>query len=253
MKLKELLQTITNIQNRLGTSPAYVCGGTPRDKVLNKLKDISDLDITTGDKSVNNIAEELSLALKRVYTFQFKKMPDGHSSIFLGNLKVDFSSNFIAPGIETHLSKLGIKKSTSLQQEMFSRDFTCNALLMSMDLKNILDPTGRGFKDIEERKIKTCLSPEVTFSSINKNRVVRAIYLGAKLDFDLDKDIVEWIRRNPESIRLSSDNFITQKLNKAMDYNPEKTVYLINQLGLWNYIPIGNKLYPFYKQQKVIK
>ena len=84
---------------------------------------------------------------------------------------MDFSSNFNAPNIESLLVNKGIAKPTEMQKEMFSRDFTCNALLLSLDLKDLIDPTHQGFKDIKERMIKTCLPPEVTLTT-NKNRVV---------------------------------------------------------------------------------
>ena len=95
------------------------------------------------------------------------------------------SSNFNTPNITELLVKQGIKEPTDLQREMYSRDFTCNALLLDLDLKTVIDPTKQGVKDIHAKVIRTCLAPEITLTA-NKNRVVRAIYLAAKLDFDLD-------------------------------------------------------------------
>jgi tRNA nucleotidyltransferase/poly(A) polymerase len=72
---------------------------------------------------------------------------------------------------------------------MYSRDFTCNSLLLSLDLRNLSDPTHKGFKDIKDKMIRTCLSPEITLTT-NKNRVARAIYLACKIDFEIDPSIV---------------------------------------------------------------
>ena len=110
------------------------------DKYLKRLDNISDLDITTGDNTVDYLSQEFSSNLLKNYNVTRKTMPDGHSTIFVGNLKVDFSSNFNVQNIDSLLNKIGIVKPTSMQKEMFSRDFTCNSLLLSLDLKNITDP-----------------------------------------------------------------------------------------------------------------
>jgi poly(A) polymerase len=245
MKLRELLQLVREIQQKNEISPAFCCGGIPRDKLLNKLKEISDLDLTTGDKSIEYLAKELSIALGKYYSFDMKQMPDGHSSLFLGNLKIDFSSNFIVPNIDKILNDMGIQDITDMKRELFSRDFTCNALLMDLDLKTIFDPTNLGFSDIKKKIIKTCLSPEITLTS-NKNRVIRAVYLAAKLDFDVDPSIIEWVNKYPGSVKLSSEHTLTEKLNKAMELNADRTVHLLDQMKLWNYIPITELLYPHY-------
>lgn len=250
MKLRELLADLRKITTDLGISPAWICGGTPRDKVMGRLDHISDLDITTGDQSVQFLAKEFAILLGKRYSFDQKHMPDGHTSITLGNIKVDFSSNFNVPNITELLVKQGISAPTDIQREMFSRDFTCNALLMGLDLKTVQDPTGKGIKDIHSRLIRTCLSPEITLTS-NKNRVVRAIYLAAKLNFDLEPSTAKWIKSNPQSIRLSSDHTLREKLNKAMGYNPEKTAALLTDLGLWQHIPITDKLQPYFNQQAI--
>ena len=201
MKLKELLQLMEDITVAKKLSPCFIVGGTVREKVLGRLDKISDLDLTTGDDGVGYLAKELSIALGKQYKIQTKTMNDGHTSIFLGDLKVDFSSNFNVPDIEGILTKMGINNPTSMQKELFSRDFTCNTLLMALDLKTISDPTQRGLKDIQEKKIRTCLDPAITLSS-NRNRVIRAIYLAAKLGFEVDEKIMNWLRKIQTQYKL---------------------------------------------------
>jgi tRNA nucleotidyltransferase/poly(A) polymerase len=245
MRLKDLLNIMQNIAKEKLISSPMICGGTPRDKLLGRLDIVSDLDITTGDKTVSYLAKELSIILSKKYNIITKTMDDGHSSIFIGNLKLDFSSNFNIPNIDKILYNIGIKDPTSMQKELYSRDFTCNALLMSLDLKNIYDILGRGIDDIKNKKISTCLDPSITLT-VNKNRVIRSIYLSAKLDFDIDLNIVNWVSKNPESIRFASEKSMSEKLNKAMEYNPERTLYWLNKMNVWNYIPITESLYPYY-------
>ena len=194
MKLRELLSEMKRVQTVIGSSVPYICGGTPRDKYMGRLDNLVDLDITTGDKTVDYLSQEFYLQLRKKYNVTRKTMEDGHSSIFVGSLKVDFSSNFVVHNIDHILAQAGMNKPSNMQKEMFSRDFTCNALLLTVDLKNILDPTRHGFQDIKDRKIRTCLSPDITLTS-NRNRVVRAIYLASKLDFDVDNAIIEYVSK----------------------------------------------------------
>jgi|ERR1035437_3727154 tRNA nucleotidyltransferase/poly(A) polymerase len=247
MKLRELLQTLKNVQENIKVSQPFICGGSVRDKYMKQLKNIADLDITTGNNTVDYLSQEFAQELRKKYNVTRKIMDDGHSSIFIGSLKMDFSSNFNAPNINELLNNLGIKNPTDMQREMYSRDFTCNALLMSLDLKNITDPTNNGFKDIKERKIKTCLPSEITLTS-NRNRVVRAIYLACKLDFDIDESIINYVSKYPQVINISTSKSMAEKLGQAFIKDGDKASYLITKMGLWNYIPIVKPAYSYYKQ-----
>lgn len=247
MKLRELLQELKRVQVAIGASQPYICGGTPRDKHMGKLENISDLDICNGDKTIDYLSQEFYLSLRRQYKVSRKTMEDGHSTVFIGSLKMDFSSNFMVHNIDHYLELKGIDEPTNLLREMYSRDFTCNSLLMTLDLKNIIDPLKVGFRDIEERKIRTCLAPDVTLTS-NRNRVVRAIYLATKLDFDIDNRIIEYVRKHPQVAKISTEKSMAEKLDDAFTRDADKAAYLISQMGLWNYIPIGEKAYPYYQK-----
>lgn len=245
MKLRELLSQMKDTQKKIGASEPYICGGTPRDRYLGHLENISDIDITTGDKSVDYLSQEFAIALSHKFNIERKTMEDGHSTLFIGNLKIDFSSNFNAPNIETTLKTFGISNPTEMQKEMYSRDFTCNALLLSLDLKNVIDPTQRGFKDIKEKMIKTCLSPEITLTT-NKNRVARAIYLASKLDFDIDPKIIDYVSKNPQTIKISTNKSLNDKLSEAFKRNADRATYFITKMNLWSYIPVTDEIYPYY-------
>lgn len=231
MKLAELLNIISETANKNNTSTPRICGGVARDFALNKLSNVSDLDITTGDNTVHMLSSELAKILRKSYSIKEKTSDDGHTSIFLSNLKLDFSSNFNAPNINEYLNKLNISNPTEMQKEMYSRDFTVNALLLDLDLKKIYDPTNLGLKDIKSKIIKTCLDPKITLT-VNKNRVIRSIYLAAKLDFEIDKAIIEFVKNNPNSVYNSTHKLLNDKLNEALKYNSDKTKYYLNEMGL---------------------
>jgi len=245
MKLRELLTILQQTTDKIGSSTPFIVGGTVRDKYIGKLDNIADLDITTGDKTVSYLASEFAAALRKKYNVTEKTADDGHITVFIGNLKVDFSSNFTVSNIDQLLKTKNINNPDDMLRELYSRDFTCNAMLMTLDLKQILDPLHQSFADIKSKKIKTCLSPEITLTS-NRNRVVRAIYLAAKLNFDIDSSIIEFVKKNPQSIQIGSEKTLNDKLIEAFKYNPEKSSKLLTEMGLWNYVPISESLHPYY-------
>ena len=235
MKITELLSTITDVANSKGLSQPYIVGGLVRDKILNRVGQFNDIDITTGDSGIHFLAKFVAEKLDK-YGAVYQVMADGHARIIFGNLKLDFSSNFKVPGIRKILSNAGIEDPSEMMMELYSRDFTCNAALMTLDLKDILDPTGLAIEDINNRVIKTCLPPRLTLG-FDRKRVIRVPYLAAKLDFSVDKDIVSWIRKNPGAMNTVEAKYVVKKLVKAIKYNKEKTIQVLNELNLWHDIP----------------
>src|SRR5271166_2212697 len=125
MKLHELLQQMQEVQRNIKVSEPFICGGVPRDRYMNRIDLISDIDITNGDKTIEYLSQEFYEFLSKKYNVKRSIASDGHSTIYIGNFKMDFSSNFNVPNIEKYLDKLNIKNPTDLQKEVFSRDFTC--------------------------------------------------------------------------------------------------------------------------------
>jgi hypothetical protein len=252
MKLRELLSQLQSTQKGINSSTAFICGGTPRDRYLKHLENISDLDITTGDKSIQYLSSEFGAMLSKKYNVTVRSHDDGHSTVYIGSFKMDFSSNFNVPDIQKMLLEMGIRHPTDMQKEMYSRDFTCNALLLSLDLKNLTDPTKKGFQDIKDRTIRTCLAPSITLTT-NKNRVIRAVYLSSKLDFDIDPSIIEFVKQNPKSVQISTDRVMSEKLNEAFNRDPDRAAHNISEMGLWQYIPITQVVQPYYMKASVNK
>lgn len=233
MKLTELLKFVEKTALDNGFSRPYLCGGVPRDKLLGRLTKLEDLDVTTGDESIFGLARKISSHFPEL---KFEVFPDRHSSLFVEGIKLDFSSNFNSPNIDEKLKKLG-NQASSLEREVFSRDFTCNSLIMSMDFQYIRDITGVGEKDIKSKIIRTCLPAKVTLTD-QPRRIIRAIVLAAKLDFEVDDDIVKFVKSNPDIINTdSSYRSISSKILKALEYNKEKTIDLITKMELWDVLP----------------
>lgn len=232
MKIKDLLLKIDDIHKINKTSKPYVCGGVARDKFMGRLDNISDLDITTGDTSVQFLAQEFLNAMKKDYNVQSKLGIDGHLSVMLGNFKLDFSSNFVLPNVESIVGK----QLTNLEKESYSRDFTCNSLLSDITLSNVFDPTGKGIKDINNKKIDTILDPSIVFTN-SKNRPIRSIYLAVKLDFDLSDRVIDFLTKYPFIVKESTSSSLKEKLDYCIKKDKDKTVSLLKKTNMISFIP----------------
>lgn len=249
MKLFDLLNLLKEISVDNNTN-LYIVGGLPRDKFLGKSMKINDIDFTTGNNKVFGLAKEVGFQLRKYFPeMSMKEALDKHVSIYLEHIKLDFSSNFITPGIDEYF-KLHNIESTDLNKEVWSRDFTCNSLLMNLEMTKVKDLTKRGIPDIKNKLIKTILPPDLAFK-FNTNRIIRVIYLSSKLGFKVDSEIINWIKNNREYINKSTKEYLSKNINKALEYNPNNTVFLIDQMNLWDYIPINEKLLPYYNKYNV--
>jgi tRNA nucleotidyltransferase/poly(A) polymerase len=250
MSLSLLLKLLFEISQETGASHPLIVGGAPRDKVVGNLKQaFNDIDITTGDSTVFPLAKEFGIELKKHLPIIMKQALDGHITIYMPELKIDFSSNFKVPGIEKILVQKGIKP-TEMQQELYSRDFFCNTLLMSLDFKKIKDLTGEALKDIEKKQIRTCLTPDLTFK-YNTNRIIRTIYLSAKLNFDVAPDVMSWIKSNPNYMLKSETEYLQKNIDKALEYDADRTVYLLDKMALWDYVPVTATLEPHFRNRSI--
>src|SRR3990167_459575 len=106
MKIDEILQDIADTARTNNLSKPFLVGGVPRDRILGQRgekSEIKDLDITTG----NPDSPKLAAVLGRKYPdSNFRVYDDGHASVTMSGLHIDFSSHFIAPGVEEELRKL---------------------------------------------------------------------------------------------------------------------------------------------------
>lgn len=244
MKLTEILNLLVELSKEHNTSTPYITGGVPRDKLLGRLSDIEDIDITTGDSTVHDLARVFWEAV-REQGGDYKVLPDGHAHVVIEGMKIDFSSNYRAPGIKEYLQKAGIKDPSEIMMELYSRDFTVNSLLMTMDLKTIKDITGLGVNDIKRKLIRTNLPAKITLTN-NTKRVARVIYLAAKLGFSVDDEIKKFIISNPDIIKKDvKPKFLEDQFAKAAKYDEDKTVELIDELKLWSYVHPIEPLVPY--------
>ncbi|WP_185883061.1 CCA tRNA nucleotidyltransferase [Blattabacterium cuenoti] len=216
---------------------SYIVGGYVRDLLLGKIKS-EDFDILTIGESirlVETISEEI---------FHFRKCYP----------KVKIFKRYGTAMIEYHNKRIEIVNSRkesyhyssrnpmihsgSLQDDQNRRDFTINALAISLNYKNygdLIDPFN-GLLDIKKKILKTPLNSDITFSD-DPLRMIRAIRFSTQLRFSIEKNSFKSIRKNRHRIHILSQERITEEINKILLTNqPSIGLYLLYQTGLLSLI-----------------
>lgn len=237
MQLQELLNRLEEMAKEKGILVPYIVGGLPRDKALGlPLENVRDIDVTTGDEGSYVLA---LLSSKEWPTAKFRSYDDNHSSIDFKNIRLDFSNNFVLSGINEELGKMGIKKPSDLEREIYSRDFTINTLLQPMDLnKNLIDITGKGLEDIKTRVLRTPVNAELTIG-YDPRRIIRALKLSMKFDFKVDNNLKSAIEKYKGNIRDISLGYIKKQVNEILKMDSEKALSLLVDYKLLPVLPLS--------------
>jgi putative nucleotidyltransferase with HDIG domain len=207
---RKILELISGRAAALGY-PAYLVGGYVRDRLLGrKSKDIDVVCIGDGIE----LAEELSMILKpqpRVNVFKrFGTAMLRYRDIeieFVGARKESYAFDSRKPFVE----------SGTLEDDQNRRDFTINALAVSLNEENfgeIIDPFN-GLYHLEQKLIKTPLEPGKTFTD-DPLRMLRAIRFACQLDFKIDNSTFEALSRYKSRINIISMERVSSEINKII-------------------------------------
>lgn len=236
MSIDELLSTIENTASANNINKPFIVGGVPRDRILGKRgkkSDVKDIDITTGDKGSLGLSKFLSVAIPNS---NYHTYDDGHSSLDIRGLHIDFSSNFIAPGVKEEMQKNGIKDITSMKLELYSRDFTINTLLESLDFTGIYDLTGEAIGDIHAGVIRCPINPEITIG-VDPRRILRAIKFAIKYDFKIEDKLKIAMLNNRKKIQNLPVKFVQEKMSEIARLDDKGTDMLI-EYKLLSLVPL---------------
>ncbi len=160
---------------------AYLVGGSVRDALLDR--PIEDVDIATDarpddiEKAVSEWADAVWLQGQRFGTVGCEK--DGE------RFEV---TTFRADVYHAESRKPEVTFSDDIHTDLSRRDFTVNAMALALDDPTLVDPF-EGSADLVARRLRTPLSPEVSFAD-DPLRMLRAARFVATLAFEPTVEIV---------------------------------------------------------------
>jgi len=109
----------------------------------------------------------------------------------------------------------------TIEEDVYRREFTFNTLLWRLsDLADgpdgapIIDITGRGLRDLEQRRIWTPSPADQTFSD-DPTRMLRAVKFALRYGFEIPPEVVESIRRNAGTLPPGSPATTILSIAKA--------------------------------------
>lgn len=201
----ELLAEVAQKSN----TQAYVIGGFVRDLFLDRPS--KDLDVVVIGNGID-FAERIGRKL-HIKPAIFKNF--GTAQLKFGDIEIEF----VGARKESYraASRKPIVEDGSLEDDQLRRDFSINALAISLnasDYGEILDPFN-GLEDLEKQLIKTPLDPQITFSD-DPLRMMRAIRFATQLNFTIDPVALEAIASQKERVEIVSKERITDELNKII-------------------------------------
>ena len=207
----EIFKIISDASKQLHLE-SYVIGGFVRDFLLKRgtAKDIDIVAIGSGISLAEKVASLLpnkpKVQIFKTYGTAMLRYKDVEIE-FVGARKESYSEESRNPLIFEG----------TLQEDQNRRDFTINALALSLNEENfgaLLDPFN-GMEDLENGIIKTPLDPDITYSD-DPLRMMRAIRFATQLNFTIETASLAAIAKNAKRLEIITRERIVDELNKIM-------------------------------------
>lgn len=232
--MEKLVKEVKDIGSALEKAgfEAYAVGGCVRDLLLGK--EPKDWDVTT-----NATPEETQV----VFPDSFYENKFGTVGVKTESenpdLKVIEVTTFRLEGKYTdkrHPDE--IKFAKTVEEDLARRDFTVNALALSLVegmAGKIVDPYG-GQEDLEKKVIRAVGNPEERFQE-DALRIMRAVRFMSQLGFEIEKDTAEAMKKHAGLLEFISKERIRDEFSKLlMSEKAADGIWKMQELGLLKYV-----------------
>ena len=209
---------------------AFLVGGCVRDLILNKKP--KDWDVTTNAKP----DEIIALFSNTFYENDFGTVGIVNDETENETLKVVEVTPYRLESTYSdnrHPDKITFSK--NLEDDLKRRDFTINALALSVQKETLVD-LYKGQEDIKDKTIRTVGNPVDRFNE-DGLRIMRAVRLKTELGFEIHPETERAILENGFLLKNISKERIRDEFNKMiMSDRPMDGLLTMKKLGLLPYI-----------------
>ncbi len=205
---KKVQMIIQNLQ--LHGYEAYAVGGCVRDSILARRPE--DWDITTSAKP-----EEIKKLFRRTVDTGIEP---GTVTVLIGKDSFEVTTYRIDGVYEDSRHPKEVIFTNQLEEDLRRRDFTINAMAYNDEVR-LVDAFG-GMKDLNHHLIRCVGNAEERFSE-DALRILRAVRFSAQLDFPIEEQTAEAVKKLTPSLKNISAERIQVELVKLLTSNhPEK-------------------------------
>ena len=199
-------------------------GGPVRDAMLGRLH--NDLDFTTSARPLTT-EKLLSGWADAIWDM-------GRSFGTIGCRKGDWTvevTTYRSDAYDATSRKPDVEFGDSLEGDLGRRDFTVNAMAMTLPGRALVDPYG-GRADLARGVLRTPGTPEGSFSD-DPLRMLRAARFAAQLDFEVDPAVVAAMTDMADRIEIVSAERVRDELVKlVLSAHPRRGLSLLVDTGL---------------------
>ncbi len=227
---------------------AYLVGGSVRDLLLGRNPKDFDVGTSAHPHQIKQLFRNCWIIGRR---FRLAHVKFGQKTIEVATFR-----RLVTPGSERDPDTEPVSAGTSTQakqdqatnriirrdntfgtpeEDAFRRDFTVNALFYDIATSGLIDYVG-GLKDLDSRLIRCIGDPNVRFLE-DPVRMVRAVAFAARLDFRIDKLVLDAITKHRGEIRHSAPARMLEELYKILrSGSAERTFRSLARVNLLKYI-----------------
>ncbi|SFF40806.1 CCA tRNA nucleotidyltransferase [Flavobacterium xueshanense] len=228
----KIFEVISQASQELNVD-SYVIGGFVRDLLLKRdfKKDIDIVAVGSGIELALKVSQLLpnkpKVQVFKTYGTAMLRFEDTEIE-FVGARKESYNLDSRNPVVENG----------TLEDDQNRRDFTINALALSLNAKNFgeLSDPFNGLEDLKHKIIRTPLDPDITFSD-DPLRMLRGIRFANQLGFEIEGNSLNSITKNADRIKIISGERIVDELNKILlTDKPSVGFLLLYKTGLLDII-----------------
>ena len=202
-----------DLDSILGFLPkgSYLVGGYIRDIILKRVTEKVDIDIVVPFNAIQ-IGKMISENIKSKFIILDKEREVVR--IILDHISIDIANQI----------------SSTIEGDLRSRDFSINSIAFLFDKKLLFDPLN-GLKDLQFSLLKT--NSEINLLN-DPLRILRCFRFVSELNFKIDLQLVDFIKKNKEKLYLVAKERINYEIHKIVNgKNALKAVILVKKLNIF--------------------
>jgi len=202
-----------NLDLILGFLPkgSYLVGGYIRDIILGREPEKVDFDIVVPLNAIE-IGKKIAGNFRSKFIILDEKREVVR--IFLNHIDIDIANQV----------------SSTVEGDLFSRDFSINSIAFLLDKKCLLDPLN-GLKDLEISLLRSHSEKNLLNDPL---RILRCFRFVSELNFKIDLNLITFIKKNKVKLYLAAKERINYEIQKIVNgANALDAVLLIKKLNIF--------------------